>query len=88
MVTELKSGIWWVGIVDWGLRHFHGFELSTHRGTSYNSFLVVDEKTALLDTVWGRFANEFVENVREVVDPSTTSSRSTPSLITREACPR
>ena len=70
MVTELKSGIWWVGIVDWGLKHFHGFELSTHRGSSYNSFLIVDEKIALVDTVWGRFTNEFVENVREVVDPS------------------
>jgi anaerobic nitric oxide reductase flavorubredoxin len=71
MVTELKSGIWWVGIVDWGLKHFHGFELSTHRGSSYNSYLIVDRKIALVDTVWGRFTNEFVENVREVVDPST-----------------
>jgi flavorubredoxin len=70
MVTELKSGIWWVGIVDWGLKHFHGFELSTHRGSSYNSYLVVDKKIALVDTVWGRFTNEFIENVREVVDPS------------------
>jgi len=70
MVMEVKSGIWWVGIVDWGLKHFHGFELSTHRGSSYNSYLVVDEKIALLDTVWGRFTNEFIENIREVVDPS------------------
>jgi len=70
MVTELKNGIWWVGIVDWGLKHFHGFELSTHRGSSYNSYLIVDEKIALVDTVWSRFTSEFVENVREVVDPA------------------
>jgi len=70
MVTELKKGIWSVGVVDWGLKHFHGFELSTHRGSSYNSYLIVDEKIALVDTVWGRFSSEFIENVREVVDPS------------------
>lgn len=70
MVTELKKGIWWVGVVDWGLKHFHGFELSTHRGSSYNSYLIVDEKIAIVDTVWGRFSSEFIENVREVIDPS------------------
>ena len=70
MVAELKKGIWWVGVVDWGLKHFHGFELSTHRGSSYNSYLVVDKKIALVDTVWGRFSGEFIENVRQVIDPS------------------
>jgi anaerobic nitric oxide reductase flavorubredoxin len=70
MVSELKNGIWWVGIVDWGLKHFHGFELSTHRGSTYNSYLIADEKIALVDTVWSRFTSEFIENVREVVDPA------------------
>ena len=70
MVAELKKGIWWVGVVDWGLKHFHGFGLSTHRGSSYNSYLIVDEKIAIVDTVWGRFSSEFIENVREVIDPS------------------
>jgi len=44
MVTELTKGVYWVGVVDWGLRHFHGYELSTHRGSTYNSYLIVDEK--------------------------------------------
>jgi hypothetical protein len=55
MVTELTKGIYWVGVVDWGLRHFHGHELSTHRGSTYNSYLIVDEKIAagdLLRTLW------------------------------------
>ena len=52
MPVELAKGIYWVGYVDWALRHFHGFELSTHRGTSYNSYLIVDEKIVLVDTVW------------------------------------
>jgi flavorubredoxin len=70
MVTQVVPGVYWVGVVDWGLRHFHGHELSTHRGSSYNSYLVMDEKIALVDTVWEPFAEEFVENVRQVVDPA------------------
>lgn len=70
MVTELKKGIYWVGVVDWGLRRFHGHELSTHRGSSYNSYLIVDEKVALVDTVWGPFAGQLIENIRQVIDPA------------------
>ncbi|HDQ03901.1 MAG TPA: anaerobic nitric oxide reductase flavorubredoxin [Deltaproteobacteria bacterium] len=58
----------WVGKVDWELRRFHGEEYSTHRGTSYNSYLVEDEKTALIDTVWTPFAKEFVENLAKEID--------------------
>src|SRR4030042_6809534 len=70
MITEIKKGVYWVGVVDWGLRQFHGHELTTDRGASYNSYLIRDEKTVLVDTVWGPFAEEFVENVREVIDPA------------------
>lgn len=70
MVTELKKGVYWVGVVDWGIRKFHGHELSTHRGTTYNAYLILDEKTALVDTVWGPFADQLVANIREVIDPS------------------
>lgn len=70
MVSELAKGIYWIGVVDWGLRHFHGHELSTHRGSSYNSYLVVDEKTVLIDTVWTPFTDEFIGNLRQVIDPA------------------
>ena len=69
MVTELKKGVYWVGVVDWGLKKFHGHELSTHRGSSYNAYLIQDEKTVLVDTVWGPFRNELIENIREIIDP-------------------
>ncbi len=64
----LKQGITWVGKIDWELRSFHGAELSTHRGSSYNSYLVQDEKTVLIDTVWGPYAKEFVQKLKETVD--------------------
>ncbi len=70
MVTELTKGVYWVGVVDWAIRKFHGHELSTHRGTSYNAYLIVDEKTVLVDTVWGPFQAQLIENIREVIDPA------------------
>ncbi len=70
-IIELKPGVTWVGVVDWGLRHFHGHELSTHRGSAYNSYLIQSGgKTVLVDTVWGPFKEEFIENLRRVVDPA------------------
>jgi anaerobic nitric oxide reductase flavorubredoxin len=70
MVTRLAEGVYWVGVVDWALRHFHGNELSTHRGSSYNSYLIVDEKIVLIDTVWTPFQDQLIENIKEIIDPS------------------
>jgi flavorubredoxin len=70
MVTELVKGVYWVGVVDWSIRKFHGQELSTHRGSSYNAYLITDEKTVLVDTVWGPFQDQLIENIREVIDPA------------------
>jgi anaerobic nitric oxide reductase flavorubredoxin len=68
MSFMVKSNIQWVGKIDWELRKFHGDEYSTHRGSSYNSYLVQEEKTALIDTVWGPFATEYVENLKKTID--------------------
>ena len=67
MSFKINESITWVGKIDWELRKFHGEEYSTHRGSSYNSYLVQDEKTALIDTVWVRFGKEFVENLKKVL---------------------
>jgi anaerobic nitric oxide reductase flavorubredoxin len=70
MPIELVKGIYWVGVVDWGLRVFHGHELTTHRGSTYNSYLIVDEKVVLVDTVWTPFQDDLIRNIREIVDPA------------------
>lgn len=70
MPVELAKGVYWVGCVDWALRRFHGHELSTHRGSSYNAYLIVDEKVVLVDTVWGPFTDALIGNIREIVDPA------------------
>ena len=68
MAVTVKNNISWVGKVDWELRKFHGEELSTHRGSSYNSYLVREEKTALIETVWAPFAKEYVEKLQQEID--------------------
>ena len=65
---EIKNDIHWVGVVDWGLRHFHGRELSTHRGSTYNAYLIRNQKNVLVDTVWEPFAEPFIENLRQMID--------------------
>jgi len=67
MLKKIKKDVNWVGKVDWEIRNFHGSEYSTHRGSTYNSYLVKDEKTVLIDTVWGPFGSEFVENLEKEV---------------------
>lgn len=70
MPVELMKDVYWVGVVDWALRRFHGHELSTHRGSTYNSYLIMDDKVAIVDTAWRPFQEEFLAHVRAVVDPA------------------
>lgn len=57
-----------MGKIDWELRKFHGDEYSTHRGTTYNSYLIKEEKTAIFDTVWAPFAEEYVRNLAREIE--------------------
>jgi len=66
---EILPGIYSVGVQDWKVRNFHGHTYTTQRGSSYNSYLIVDEKIALVDTVYGPFSQELINNIKEVVPP-------------------
>jgi len=66
--VELARGVYWVGAIDWNGRDFHGF--TTPGGTTYNSYLVVGEKTALIDTVKAPFAGEMLRRITRIIDPS------------------
>jgi anaerobic nitric oxide reductase flavorubredoxin len=65
---QVKNNVYWVGKVDWELRKFHGDEYSTHKGSTYNSYLIQEDKTVLIDTVWAPFAEEFVDNLMKEID--------------------
>jgi len=67
-IVELKKGIYWVGAIDWNIRDFHGY--STPYGTTYNAYLIQDEKNVLVDTVKAPFYLEMLGRISEIMDPS------------------
>ena len=66
--VRLKEGVYWVGGIDWKLRNFHGY--STGRGSTYNAYLIIDEKITLIDTVKEYLFDEMMERISKVIDPS------------------
>ncbi len=94
--VEIKKDIYWTGITDWNVRTFHGHTYSTARGTTYNSYLIVDDKPTLIDGVYGPFAEEQVKKIKDVIAPEkieniivnhieTDHSGSLPELV--RTCP-
>ncbi len=83
MNTTLRENIDWVGAIDWNIRDFHGYD--TERGSSYNAYLVRDEKTALIDAVKAPFAAELLRNVAALQRPVAGGLR---RLQPRRAGPR
>ncbi len=71
MSKRISDKVTWVGKIDWELKTFHGNEYSTNKGSSYNSYLIHDQKTVLIDTVWQPFDKEFVARLKKEVDLKT-----------------
>lgn len=65
---KIKDQISWVGAIDWNLRNFHGY--ITPKGSTYNAYLITDEKTALIDTAKAHFSSEVLERISSVIDPA------------------
>ena len=66
-MIKIADNVFWTGIRDWDLRRFHGHELSTHKGSSYNSYLIKGEKNVLIDTVWDPYRDEFIDELEKEV---------------------
>ncbi|MCI5147859.1 MAG: MBL fold metallo-hydrolase [Candidatus Electrothrix sp. MAN1_4] len=64
---ELTKNVYWVGAIDWMTRDFHGY--STERGTTYNAYLIIDEKVTLIDTVKKGYCRELMHRIRNIIDP-------------------
>ena len=65
--VEIAKNIYWVGAVDWSMRNFHGYE--TSRGTTYNAYLILDEKITLIDTAKIDFCDELISRISSVINP-------------------
>ena len=68
MGRKITDTITWVGKTDWELKKFHGDEFTTVNGSSYNSYLIKDEKTVLIDTAWLPYDKEFVSKLKQDID--------------------
>lgn len=68
MKKHLKSNVWWLGHIDWELDSFHGDDYSINNGSSQNAYLIQEEKTVLIDTVWKPHAQDFVKNLIKEID--------------------
>ena len=67
MRKSVKNNVSWVGYVDWELETFHGHDYITRRGSSQNAYLIEEEKTVLIDTVWTPHRDIFIENLEKEV---------------------
>lgn len=68
MKKNIKNNVYWIGKIDWELKEFHGSDYSVHKGSSQNSYLIKEEKTVLIDTVWRPHSTEFVDNLKSEID--------------------
>ncbi len=65
--VEISKSVYQVGVIDWNIRDFHGY--STHIGSTYNAYLILDEKTVLIDTVKKGFEDQLLSNISRIIDP-------------------
>jgi flavorubredoxin len=65
--VKLRENIWWVGGIDWDLRDFHGYV--TQRGSTYNAYLIIDEKITLIDNVKYYLYDEMIKRISHIIDP-------------------
>ena len=68
MKRNVKNNVSWVGYIDWELESFHGDDYSIMNGSSQNAYLIEEEKTVLIDTVWFPHRFDFVENLKKEID--------------------
>ncbi|MDO5755281.1 MAG: MBL fold metallo-hydrolase [Tissierellia bacterium] len=68
MKKHIKSNVHWIGYIDWELEKFHGEDYSITNGSSQNAYLIQEEKTVLIDTVWNPHGREFVDNLKKEID--------------------
>lgn len=68
MKKLVKNNVYWVGKMDWELESFHGSDYSINHGSSQNAYLIQEEKTVLIDTVWKPHSTEFIDNLASEID--------------------
>ena len=68
MKKLIKNNVYWIGKIDWELKKFHGDDFSVNNGSSQNAYLIQEEKTVLIDTVWLPHTDKFLNNLEKEID--------------------
>lgn len=68
MKRTVKNNVSWIGKIDWELQSFHGDDFSINHGSSQNSYLIEEEKTVLIDTIWKPHDKEFLQNLEQEIN--------------------
>ncbi|NLJ34280.1 MAG: MBL fold metallo-hydrolase [Firmicutes bacterium] len=68
MKVKVKNNVSWVGVIDWEMETFHGDDYSILNGSSQNAYLIQEEKTVLIDTVWTPHREKFINNLRAEIN--------------------
>lgn len=71
MRKHIKNNVSWIGKIDWELQEFHGSDYTINNGSSQNAYLIEEEKTVLIDTVWKPHSSEFIDNLESEIDLNT-----------------
>jgi flavorubredoxin len=64
---EIAKGIYCLPAIDWNIRDFHGY--SVYKGSTYNAYLIIDEKITLIDAVKKEFADDLIKGISDIIDP-------------------
>lgn len=67
---EITNNIKYVGVNDHQVDLFEG-QYQVPNGMAYNSYIILDEKTAVMDTVDGDFSEEWLQNIEQVLEGRT-----------------
>jgi len=65
--VEIAKGIYCLPAIDWNIRDFHGY--SVYKGSTYNAYLILDEKVTLIDAVKKEFADDLIKGISQIIDP-------------------
>lgn len=68
MELNIKNSVYHVGSIDWEIEHYQGYKYSTHKGSTYNAYLIKEEKNVLIDCVDEAFSDVFIKNLKNSID--------------------
>lgn len=62
---KIGEGVYWIGVLDWDLRSYHGYTLD---GTTYNAYIVFGEKVAIIDNAYPGKTEEMMARIEDAFE--------------------